>query len=253
MKKYFLILTLAILSLGIFPACAQIGETPGVPQFGNGMDKLFGDNQTFSATLQMQMDNGGNPIAMSGKMSFDKGSSRFEMNLSDMKGGSIPPDAAAQLKTMGLDRMVSITQSDKKVVYVIYPDAQSYSEMTPATSDAGATNADSKIEITQLGNETIDGHACAKNKAVVTDKQGAKHAFTVWNATDLKNFPVKIQMNEQGSATMTFKDIGFSKPDASLFVPPTGYTKYDSMPEMMQAVMMKKMGGMGLPQPPAGQ
>jgi hypothetical protein len=58
-------------------------------------------------------------------------------------------------------------------------------------------------------------------------------------------------MNEQGSAiTMSYSDISFAKPDASLFNPPTGFTKYDSMQEMMQSVMMKKMGGgMGLPPP----
>ena len=97
--------------------------------------------------------------------------------------------------------MVSISQSDKKIVYVIYPDAQSYTEMTPATSDAGATNVDSKIEIIGLGKETVDGHSCVKNKAIVTDQQGAKHEFTVWNAPDLKNFPVKMEMNEQGGTT----------------------------------------------------
>jgi molybdopterin biosynthesis enzyme MoaB len=58
-------------------------------------------------------------------------------------------------------------------------------------------------------------------------------------------------MNEQGSAiTMSYSDISFAKPDASLFTPPTGFTKYDSMQEMMQSVMMKKMGGgMGFPPP----
>jgi outer membrane lipoprotein-sorting protein len=244
MKKYFSILALAVLCFGIFPACAQFGGPPSVPQFGNGMEKLFGDNQTFSATLEMQMNNSGSPTTMSGKMSFDKGSSRTEMNMADMKGGNIPPNAMTMMKSAGLDRMVTISQSGKKVVYVVYPNAQSYAEMTPPDSAAPATNTDAKVEITKLGEETVDGHPCVKNKAVVTDNQGDKHEFTIWNATDLKNFPVKIEMNEQGNAiTMSYSDISFSKPDASLFIPPTGYTKYDSVEEMMQAVMMKKMGG----------
>jgi hypothetical protein len=250
MKKYFLILTLVILSLEIFPVRAQLGGAPGVPQFGNGMEKLFGDNQAFSATLQMQMNSTGSPMTMSGKMSFDKGSSRTEMDMADMKGGGLPPDAMTQMKSMGLDRMVTISQSNKKVVYVVYPNAQSYTEMTPPDSAAATTNTDSKVEITELGKETVAGHPCVKNKAVVTDKQGEKHEFTVWNATDLKNFPVKIEMNEQGSAiTVSYQNISFAKPDASLFSPPTGFTKYDSVQEMMQSVMMKKIGG-GIGFPP---
>ena len=103
MKKHLSILALAVFCFGIFPVHAQMGGTPGVPQFGNGMDKLFGDNQTFSATLEMQMGNAGSPTTMSGKMSFDKGSSRSEMNMADMKGGNIPPDAAiTMMKSAGL-------------------------------------------------------------------------------------------------------------------------------------------------------
>jgi len=248
MKKYFLFLTLMVLGFGIFPVRAQLGGASGVPQFGNGLEKLFGDNQTFSATLQMQMNNAGSPLTMSGKMSFDKGSSRTEMDMADMKGGGIPPEAMTMMKSAGLDRMVTISQSGKKTVYVIYPGAQSYAEMA-ADSTGATTNENSQIEITKLGEETVAGHPCVKNKAVVTDKAGEKHEFTVWNATDLKNFPVKIEMNEQGSAiTMSYQNISFSKPDANLFTPPTGYTKYGSVQEMMQAVMMKNMGGgMGLP------
>jgi len=149
---------------------------------------------------------------------------------------------------MGLDRMVSISLSDKKIVYLIYPNVQSYAEMTPSDPAAAATNTDAKVETTELAKETVDGHPCVKNKAVVTDKQGTKHEFTLWNASDLKNFPIKIEMNDQGGTiTMSYSDISFSKPDASLFNPPADYTKYTGIQEMMQAVMMKKMGGMGLP------
>jgi len=249
MKKSLSILASAVLSFGIFAARAQMGGAPGVPDFGDGMDKLFGSNQTFSATMDMQVSSGGSPITMPGKISFDKGNSRVEMDISQMKGAALPPDAAAMMKSAGLDRMVTISQADKKIAYVIYPNAQAYTEMTPQSSDANGTN-EAKVDITELGKETVDGHVCVKNKAVVTDKQGGKHEFTVWNATDLKNFPVKLEMNEQGGATMTFKDIHFSKPAASLFVPPTGYTKYDSVQEMMQSVMMKSIGGMGVPQAP---
>lgn len=216
-----------------------------------GMEKLFGDNQTFSATLKMQINSAGSPMTMSGKMSFDKGNSRTEMNMGDMQGGNIPSDAATMMKSAGLDRMVSISQSDKKIIYVVYPNAQSYTEMTAPDSAEATTNTDSKVEITELGKETVAGHPCVKNKAVITDNKGDKHEFTIWNATDLKKFPIQIEMNEQGSAiTMSYSDISFAKPDASLFTPPTGFTKYASMPEMMQSVMMKKMGGgMGSPPP----
>ncbi|MDE3068342.1 MAG: DUF4412 domain-containing protein [Verrucomicrobiota bacterium] len=248
MKRQLLILAAAVSCLGLLPARAQMGGG-GVMQYGNGMEKLFGSNQTFSATMQMRVQDGpgGNPTTLSGKMSFDRGDSRFEM---DMAG--LPPEALAQMKAVGLDHLVTVSQHDKNIVYIIYPHAQSYTEMTPPAS-AGLTNADSKLDLTALGKETVDGHPCVKNKATLTDKQGQKHEFTVWNATDLRSFPVQIAMNEQGNAvTVSYKDVSFAKPDAGEFAPPAGYTKYDSVQTMMQGLMMKRLGG-GAGTPPAGQ
>jgi hypothetical protein len=251
MKKHILILSLAILVLGIAPAYSQFGPMSRGSQFGGGMEKLFGDNHDFSATLEVQnKDASGGTLTIPGKLAFDQGNSRFEMNMSEMKGGKIPPSALAQMKSMGLDHVVSISLSDKKSVYVIYPNVQSYVQITSDTS-AVTTNADDAVVTTRLSEETVAGHPCVKNKAVVTDKQGEQHEFTVWNATDLKNFPIQIQMSVQGNTiTMSYSDLNFSKPDASLFSPPTGYTRYDNMQIMMRQVMIKKMGG-GLPAPPA--
>jgi hypothetical protein len=98
----------------------------------------------------------------------------------------------------------------------------------------------------------VDGHACVKNNVVVTDKDGTIHESTVWNATDLKNFPVKIEQTVQGNATtMTFKNVSFAKPGASVFDPPADFKKYDSLQQMMQQEMMKRMGG-GMGMPPTG-
>jgi Domain of unknown function (DUF4412) len=249
MKKNVFILTLAILVSGLAPAYSQFGPMSRGSQFGGGMDKLFGDNKSFSATLEIATkDESGNAMTIPGKLSFDAGNSRFEMNMSEMKGGKIPSSAMAQMKAMGLDHMVSISQSDKKSVFLIYPNVQAYVEMT-AEPVAATTNADATVATTKLGEETVAGHPCVKNKDVITDKQGQQHEFTVWNATDLKNFPIQIQMNVQGNTiTMSYSDLDFSKPDASLFRPPTTYTRYDNVQTMMQQVMMKKMGGaMGMP------
>ena len=91
--------------------------------------------------------------------------------------------------------------------------------------------------------------SCVKNKAVVSDHEGNKHESIIWNATDLKGFPIKILTEEHSqSMTMLFKDVKFSKPDASLFETPAGLKRYDSPMALMQGEMMKRMGGgMGMP------
>ena len=53
--------------------------------------------------------------------------------------------------------------------------------------------------------------------------------------------------------TMLFKDVKLTKPDASLFEPPSGYKKYDSQMALMQDTMMKQMGRGGMMMRPPQQ
>jgi hypothetical protein len=245
MKKYFFILTAIILCLGQFPALAQPGPggAPGGPQLAGPISKLFGENQNFSAAMEMQViDKDGKTISLPGKIAYATGKSRFDLNLTDIKGGNLPPNAAAQMKSMGLAEMVTVALPEKKTVYLMYPALKSYIEMPMPKADNATTNGDYKMAATEIGKETIDGHPCVKNKVIVTDKEGIKHESTVWNATDLKQFPVKIQTADTGDdVTMLFKDISLARPAPSTFETPAGYTKYDNM----QALIMKHMGGMG--------
>ena len=247
MKNLFRLVLPGMLCLNL-AAFAQPGPPRG-PHFSGAMDKLFGENQSFTATLETQMqDARGGTMIMPGKITFDSGKSRFEMDMTQSRGGKMSPNTAAQMKTMGLDRMVMIGRPDKKVTYMVYPGMQSYVENALSDSETTTAPGDFKVKTTELGKETVDGHRCVKNNVIVTGKDGTPHESTVWNATDLKNFPVKIQTTDQGhEMTMIFKDITIATPGASLFEPPSGYTKYDSMPAMMQAMMMKQMGGGVLP------
>jgi hypothetical protein len=264
MKNRVSTLIAASVILNMTAAFAQFGaggmSGPRGPEMGGAMTKVFGDNAAFTATVEMQSEANPSGKAMTGKMACDNGKSRFEIDL--VGGGAASEETAAQMKAMGMDRMVMISRPDKKISYMVYPGLQAYSETAIQSAEAVKSASDFKVETKELGKETVDGHSCVKNKVVTTDDKGNKTEFTTWNATDLKNFPVKIQQGasagagasegtpakEGSSVTMLFKDIKIEKPDAAQFEPPTDYKKYATMMEMMQQEMMKRMGGgMGMP------
>jgi hypothetical protein len=249
MKKHLTLLITAIFCCGLIPAFAQLGGAPGGPQFDGALTKVFGDNTAFTATLESQITpKSSDPVTLPGKIAFDAGKARFEMNLSEAKGLKIPAGAADQMKAMGLDQITTISLPENKFIYLIYPGLKSYVE-NPLPDGLTGTNQNFKVATTELGKETVDGHPCIENKVVVSDDKGATNGFTVWNATDLKNFPVKIiTARPEAEIVMSFKDVSLTRPAAASFVPPAGYTRYDNMQTMMQAEMMKKMGGgSGLP------
>jgi len=254
MKIHYPIVLATLLSL--VPAFGQFGPSssgPRGPHLNGSTAKLFGDNASFSATMTIEakIAESGAPASVSGKLAFDQGKSRFEIDLLKTMADKMPPAMVSQMKEMGMDQMVVIATPDKKTTSMIYPGLKACVEMPSQDPDATKPASDFKLETTELGKETVDGHACIKNKAILTDKEGVKHEATVWNATDLKQFPIKIEQTQDGKpVTMVFKEIKLAKPDASLFAPPAGFAKYDNMQSMMQEVMMKKLGGMA---PPTGK
>jgi outer membrane lipoprotein-sorting protein len=240
MKKPLPILTAIIVALTLVTARAQ-PRPPTGPNFDGAMDKLFGFNSGFSATMEMHStDPTGKQMTMSAKMAHADGKSRIEMDMWGTQGANMPPQVAARMKQMGMSKTTVINRSEKNVSYVIYPDMQAYTEMPAQSKYAPAS--DYKVEVTKLGEESIDGHACVKNKCVVTDPDGATHEYTVWNASDLKQFPLKIETkSENGQAmVMLFKDVKLEKPDDAQFEPPSDFKKYDSM---MSLMMSRARGG----------
>ena len=250
MKNNHLILASAILCAGLVPVYSQPGRAPAMPKMSGHMAKLFGGISAYSATMETQSKgSSGDTMTMPSKIFCLDGKTRMETDMAKMKNGNMSPDAAEQMKAMGMNSMVMISRPDKKISYLIYPGLQAYAENPMQDNDVTAATANYKVETTELGKDTVDGHPCVKTKFIVTDDQGAKHESVVWNATDLKKFPVKIETVQQGQTmTILFKDVNLAKPDAGLFEPPSSYTKYDSMQTMMREQMMKRMGGgMGMP------
>jgi len=229
-----------------FHVSAQSGAMGGP---GVSVTRFFGSNSAFSSACDIVVTNADNAQVMSGTMKYAMlgDAVRTEIDMTQMKSSQMPPGAVESMKKMGMAQTVSIARPDQKMLYVIYPDLKDYARM-PAPP--AADNDTNKIELTKLGEETIDGHPCVKNKAVVTGDDGQAHEAILWNATNLKDFPVQIQSSEQGmTVTMRFKDINLAKPDASLFDPPAGFTAYDGMQQMMMAVMQKSLKSAPAPAP----
>ena len=135
--------------------------------------KLPGDNQSFSATMEFQTEGGQSAITMEGNIAYLNGMSRFEMDLSQMKGANINPGAMAQMKRMGMDKVVAVSIPEKKILRTIYPSMNSYVEsVLPDSTASASTGTDYKVAVTGMS-ETVSGHPCAKNKVVVTGPDGA--------------------------------------------------------------------------------
>jgi hypothetical protein len=234
------------LALALILSCAPVlFAQPGNPG-GSGIDasliRLFGDVKVFSAkgTVVTRDSQEKETSSMPVTFALLDGKMRAEMDLSEMKNSMMPAEAAAMIKATGMDKLQMLMVPEKKSTVLIYPGLQSYASVGMSSEET----ADAKAEITEIGKETINGHSCIKKKVSATDSKGKVQDAFVWAATDLKNFPIQIEMKQKRQTVrINFNAPSFDKPDAKLFDLPAGYTKYDSIQAMMQAGMMKMLGG----------
>ena len=85
MKKQTLVLLTAVIAL-TGTALAQGGRMGGNPGLNAVITKLFGENKQFSADVEIDASANGKSMIIPGKMYFDAGKTRFEINLADAKG-----------------------------------------------------------------------------------------------------------------------------------------------------------------------
>ena len=87
------------------------------------------------------------------------------------------------------------------------------------------------IDRSPVGTDTVDGHACKVENITVTPRDGKPSKMKVWEAEDLKGFPVKVEIpSNSGTITLQYKDISLDEPPASLFTHPDNCQQMPTMP-----------------------
>jgi hypothetical protein len=218
--------TLPIILLASHAAFAQLPSASPGGGVNAAFVKLFGSVGAFTAKAETQVvDKSQNPLVrMPMEFTSLDGKVRLEIDLSQVQSEDFTPNALATLKQAGMDRMVSIFRPDKKLTYVIYPGVQSYQELAQSKAESEAAEKGLKLEKAALGKESLDGHPCVKHKVTVKSGKEPVLEAVIWNATDLKDFPIQIEMKEKDrTVRMHFTDVRFVKPDANQFEIPSAY------------------------------
>jgi hypothetical protein len=71
-----------------------------------------------------------------------------------------------------------------------------------------------------------------------------KNEALVWYATDLGNFPVRIQLDQpDATVVMDYRDVKMGRLNIKQFEAPADFARYNSAEMLMQSVMLKAMGG----------
>lgn len=185
---------------------------------------------SFSADMKMA----GKGVSSTGKLYSSGDKVRMEIKAQAAKAGP-------------MGNMIMISDSTKKLAYMLMPEQKMYMEMSTANAEKKGPSYRSynplnpceglpNTKCTKVGTEMMNGELCTKWQFVST---GNGPNLTTW-ISQKTNIPVKT-VTADGS-TMELTNIQTGPQSASLFQVPAGYQKFD------MGNMMKGLGGM---RPPA--
>jgi hypothetical protein len=141
----------------------------------------------------------------------------------------------------GADGNVSIMRRDKKVMWQLMGDM--YMEMPMSQSQ---DPHDMDVQMTTVGEETVNGIKTTKSKVIATKKDGSKFGGFFWTTKD--GITVKMDLlSKEGDKKMRMSqeltNLKVGKQDPKLFEIPPGYTKNDMGAMMGGAGKGKGKGG----------
>ena len=246
MKKFFVLRPAILVSLFLLARFTSVAQfSPDSPVgVSAGFLKLFGTINAFTAHADVQALDTNRVETLRGPMNFAMlaGKLRMDFDIAQMQGSGVNPLLIRALKQAGLDKIASILRLDKRTIHLVFSGSRSYVNMEMSPSDLEAAQKNVQVQRTPLGKETIDNHACTKNRVIVKNAKGvALFEGITWNASDLKDFPVKISsQTKEGTMVMHFTQIQMTPPAAAQFEVPAGYTRYASTEALFLTIAQKQ-------------
>jgi hypothetical protein len=123
--------------------------------------------------------------------------------------------------------------------YLLNEPLQAYA---PVSSSRQFTNVTAGTPLNNASPEKIAGHLCQATEVTVTASDGVATVFQVWRAADLKGLPLRIHCPPGGvPLTLTLSKVRLEAVPNDLFLPPNGFTKYDSPEGMMTEMALRKV------------
>jgi len=149
-----------------------------------------------------------------------------------------PAPSGAAKKQVRVEDSAFIWDVTENRGFVLNDPLQGYA---PVSSSRQFTNVAPAAALDNSTPERIDGHPCQLIEATVTATDGTATVYRVWRARDLQGIPLRVTCPSNGvPVTFTLSKVRLETVPNDLFLPPSGFTKYDSPEAMMAELFLRK-------------
>jgi len=147
-----------------------------------------------------------------------------------------PASRAKNKKTLLQGGMIFLWDESAHSGFVLSDPLQAYARMPARVQGTNLVwEADGAVQ------EEANGHPCRRVQAVVECDDGSSARFMVWQAEDAKRLPVRIRsVSGSPEFTLDFSNVRLDLPSPELFVPPDGFTKYETAVALMNELIIRQ-------------
>lgn len=237
MNQLFKLLIGSALLLGSWRGQAQFSAPGGLPPgFHHALFDVLTGGPAFSGRAKIGMSNGTdqNPGTISCNIAFLSDKMRVDVDSFD-PGTNVPPAEAANVKNI---RSSILLRPDRNRMYLIFPQFRAYVELSYSRGAGQDPVPPAVITRNPLGKEAVGIQPCLKSQWNISEVNGDTYDLTVWNATNLDNFPIQIRLGPP-TALLEFEDLHMQAPDSGLFETPSGYVRYEGVKEILSKELDK--------------
>jgi hypothetical protein len=213
-----------------------------MPKMKAFFSKILSDTPEFSADAVVGLFNTNGSMQLKIPISFALTDERMRQEI-DVMGISFPVEWREAMQKAHMDKIVVITQTDSKKVYLAFPGIQAYEEYT--IPDAVLYEMTRRVDTANVkkkeyGQEVIENHLCVQETLLVTETNRPGEIAILRCATDLKNFPIRMDILTPTSTTrFAFENVQIKKQDPALFEVPANYMAFTNSADIMRYAKQK--------------
>lgn len=216
--------------------------------FHGSLAGLFGDAVAFSADAEVGLTNRTDQSRLNVPMRVFKSRDRFrlEVDLQRVQGAGNAAQGLSTLRGIGMTKMTCLVLPEEKGMILMFPELKV--GMRLPFSETALPADGFRVEKRAAGKETLEGQACVRQEVQVTTSDGARVAGTVWEATALKGFPVRMLFQPEDSGLgLRFSQVRMAAPGEEMFRVPSDVRLVDGAAGLMQEAMSRALqsGGLG--------
>jgi hypothetical protein len=239
---------LGALLVGKLPSLSAQGTDPAQAlPLAVLVSNLFGPHTAFTALAKVENAPLDAPSPL--QLSLCRLGDRLWLNidLRQIPQATGTPIPTGLLSKFGVDRAIAVGRLDGSSVWQIrFPKLEAYYEEALLLNDPRLRllARGARIERTVLGKETLDGHPCVKHKLVASLKNEREPLGFVWEAGDMRKFPLRFDLMLEGQmTTIRLHDVKFGRADASYFDLPAGYQRYKDLQQILLVALQNSLLG----------